>query len=161
MVITEPNPILRQIAQQVTAFNNQELDDLIELLFSTMQEKNGAGLSAPQLGISKRVFVYGFDINPRYPDAPPVPKTVVINPEILYLSTETIDLEEGCLSVPNKRGIITRCKSVVFTSMDAHGNIYEKSVHDFEARIVQHEIDHLNGLLISDRANALHQSQIS
>ena len=79
MVITEPNPILRQIAQQVTAVNDQKLDDLIELLFSTMQEKNGAGLSAPQLGISKRVFVYGFDINPRYPDAPPVPKTVVIS----------------------------------------------------------------------------------
>lgn len=161
MVITEPNPTLRKVASPITSFNNEELDNLIKLLFSVMQEKNGAGLSAPQLGISKRVFVYGFDTNPRYPDAPAVPKTVIINPEILYLSTETIDLEEGCLSVPHKRGIITRCKSVVFTSMDIKGNVYEKSVHDFEARIVQHEIDHLNGILISDRANDLYHRQIA
>ncbi len=161
MVITEPNPILRKIAQPITSFSNKELDDLIELLFKTMQDKNGVGLSAPQIGVSKRIFVYGFEINKRYPDAPPVPKTIIINPEILNVSTDSIDLEEGCLSVPHRRGIITRSKSIVFTSMDPDGKIYQKTVHDFEARIVQHEIDHLNGILISDRASVLRSTDIA
>lgn len=159
MVITDPNPTLRKVASPITSFNNQELDNLIKLLFNVMQEKNGAGLAAPQLGISKRIFVYGFDKNPRYPDAPAVPKTVIINPEILHLSLETVDLEEGCLSVPNRRGIIRRCKSIVFTTTSTDGIVHEKIAHDFEARIVQHEIDHLNGILISDRANSLHHTQ--
>ena len=151
MVITEPNPILRKVASPITSFNNVELDGLIKLLFSVMHEKNGAGLSAPQLGVSKRVFVYGFGTNPRYPNAPAVPKTVIINPEILHMSLETVDLEEGCLSVPNRRGVITRCKSIVFTTIDTDGIVHEKIAHDFEARIIQHEIDHLDGVLFHNK----------
>ncbi len=160
MILIEGNPILNTVAEPITNFGSPELQQLIAQMFAIMKEKNGAGLAAPQIGVSKRVFVYGFDFNPRYPDAPAVPKTAVINPEIIWLSEETVDLEEGCLSVPHKRGLVTRAKSLTYTCMDQQGKRIEKTVHDFEARIVQHEIDHLNGVLISARVKGLHDSVI-
>lgn len=152
--------ILREIAKPVTEFSSDKLEQLIQRLFKIMHETNGAGLSAPQIGVSERVFVYGFDFNPRYPDAAAVPKTIVINPEVLWKSEETAEYEEGCLSVPGQRGFVTRHKSVVFTTMDINGLTHEKTVSDFEARIVQHEIDHLNGVLFSDRAKVLRDSTL-
>lgn len=157
---TETASLLRAIAKPVTEFGSDKLVQLIDRLFKIMRETNGAGLSAPQIGVSERIFVYGFDFNPRYPDAPAVPKTIVINPEILWKSEETAEYEEGCLSVPNKRGFVTRHKSVIFTTMDINGTMYEKTVTEFEARIVQHEIDHLNGVLFADRAKVLRDSTL-
>jgi peptide deformylase len=152
--------LLREIAKPITEFGNDKLEQLIQRMFKIMRETNGVGLSAPQIGVSERVFVYGFDSNPRYPDAAAVPKTIVINPEILWKSEETSEYEEGCLSVPTQRGFVTRHKSVVFNTMDINGTMYEKTVTDFEARIVQHEIDHLNGVLFSDRAKVLRDSNL-
>jgi peptide deformylase len=154
MILTDTTAtsLLRQVAKPVTAFGTPELTQFIVKMFTIMHEKNGAGLAAPQIGVSEQIFVYGFDFNPRYPEAPAVPETVVINPKILWQSEETVDLEEGCLSVPNKRLLITRSKSLTFTTLDIYGKVHEKTVHDFEARIVQHEMDHLNGVLILERA---------
>lgn len=156
MILTDTTTtsLLRQVAKPVavSAFGTTELKDFVTEMFIIMKQKNGAGLAAPQIGVSEQIFVYGFDFNPRYPKAPAVPETIVINPQILWHSEETIDLEEGCLSVPNKRLLISRYKSITFTTMDLDGNMHEKTVHDFEARIVQHEMDHLNGVLILERA---------
>jgi len=152
--------LLREIAKPITEFGSDELEQLVNRLFKIMGEANGAGLAAPQIGVSERVFVYGFDFNPRYPDAAAVPKTVVINPEVLWKSEETAEYEEGCLSVPSQRGFVTRHKSVIFTTMDINGIMHEKTVTDFEARIVQHEIDHLNGILFSDLAKVLRDSTL-
>lgn len=159
MIVAETDPVLREIAKPVTNFGSEDLKLLIEIMFSIMHEKNGVGIAAPQIGISLRIFVYGFDFSKRYPDAPPVPKSIIINPEILWTSDDNIDLEEGCLSVPNRRGVITRAKSITFNAMDVDGQSYTKTVNDFEARIVQHELDHINGILISDRATTLRNTQ--
>lgn len=161
MIITEANPILRAIAKPVTNFGSEDLKLLIARMFEIMHEKNGVGLAAPQIGVSLRIFVYGFESNKRYPDAPPVPKNIIINPAILSTSEETIALEEGCLSVPHRRGVIMRSKSIIFNTMDIEGNVHRKTVHDFEARIVQHEIDHINGILISDRASIMRDTTIT
>lgn len=147
---TKEELILHEVAKSITKFGNAELKNLVEHMFEVMVAHNGAGLAAPQIGISMRIFVYGFNFNPRYPDAPPVPKTVIINPEIIWRSEEMVLLEEGCLSVPGKRILISRHKSVIITCMNMEGVQYEKTVSDFEARIVQHEIDHLNGVLIDN-----------
>jgi peptide deformylase len=156
MILTDTTAtsLLRQVAKPVTNFGSSELKKFVTEMFIIMKEKNGAGLAAPQIGVSEQIFVYGFGFNPRYPDAPPVPETIVINPKILWQSEDTVDLEEGCLSVPNKRLMITRSKSITFTTMDLDGKLHEKTIHDFEARIVQHEMDHLNGVLILERAKA-------
>lgn len=154
MILTDTasTSILRQVAKPVTTFGSAELKHFVTEMFIIMKQKNGAGLAAPQIGVSEQIFVYGFDFNPRYPDAPAVPETVIINPQILWHSQETIDLEEGCLSVPNKRLLIKRFKSLTFTTMDLNGKKHKKTVHDFEARIIQHEMDHLNGVLILERS---------
>lgn len=156
MILTDTTDksILRQVAKPVTTFGTEALKKFVAEMFVIMKQKNGAGLAAPQIGVSEQIFVYGFDFNPRYPEAPAVPETIVINPKILWHSEETIDLEEGCLSVPDKRFVIARYKSLTFTTMDLNGNMHEKTVHDFEARIVQHEMDHLNGVLILERAKS-------
>lgn len=158
MILTVPDFTLKQIAKPVVNFNTMELNALIAKMFSIMEAKDGVGLAAPQIGISLQIFVYGFSVCKRYPDAPPVPKGVAINPQILSVADDLIELEEGCLSVPGRRGLIKRNKAITFSAADATGERYEKTLYDFAARIVQHEIDHLNGILISDRASNLYDS---
>jgi peptide deformylase len=160
IILTEESALLHETSEPVTNFASEDLKSFIEHMFDIMLQNNGAGLAASQIGLLKSLFVYGFDFNPRYPNAPPVPKTVVINPEIIWQSDDTVDLEEGCLSVPNRRVVITRCKSITYTTFDIDGKKHEKTVSGFEARIVQHEIDHLNGVLISDRAKAMYDTSI-
>lgn len=159
-ILTTGNPILHAVAEPVSNFKSPELAAFIEHMFNTMREKDGVGLSAPQLGVSERIFVYGFEYSPRYPDAPAVPVAAIINPEITWQSDETSDYEEGCLSVPHRRGLITRSTSVTFKYQDLDGVWHSKTEHGFAARIVLHEIDHLNGILISDRAKDLHDSNL-
>lgn len=147
-----PSPILRQVAKNVENFGSDELSNIVINMFNIMDEKNGAGLAAPQIGVSQRVFVYGFDKNPRYPDEKPITKGYAINPDILWKSEEKIELEEGCLSFPGLRLKVLRSKTIIYSTFDLNGNRYEKEVNGFLARIIQHEIDHLNGVLIPDIA---------
>lgn len=161
MILTYENPILLKHTKTVSNFDSDDLKQTVSRMFQIMREKNGVGLAAPQIGISLRIFVYGFEYSPRYPDAPAVPDMVVINPEILWKSNDAIDYEEGCLSFPFKRGLISRSVAIKFSYFDIHGKKHEKTVHDFEARIVQHEIDHLNSILISDRAEELHDTKLA
>lgn len=156
MIKIFPEPILRQVAKSVENFSTPALNELVDSMFSIMAQKNGAGLAAPQIGISQRVFVYGFDHNPRYPSEPPVPRDYAINPEIIWTSEDKISLEEGCLSFPGLRLMVLRSKSIVFKTFDLDGNCYEKEASGFMARIVQHETDHLNGVLFPDLAKKAH-----
>ena len=121
-------------------------------MFSIMEQKNGAGLAAPQIGVSERVIVFGgLAHNPRYPTAPAIPKTYAINPKILWQSEEVEDFEEGCLSVPGLRGMVSRPTSIIYQMLDFNGTMHERKASGFEARVFQHEVDHLNGILFIDR----------
>ena len=159
-IVTMPATVLRSTAAKVTNFGSNELKSLIDTLFSIMKEKNGVGIAAPQIGISQSVFVYGFNSSPRYPGVPGVPLGVAINPEIISQSEETNDFQEGCLSVPYKRGTVSRSSIVTFKYQDFDGAMHEKTLHDFAARIVLHEIDHLNGILYIDRAKQVRDSEL-
>ncbi|ABF08312.1 peptide deformylase [Cupriavidus metallidurans] len=138
---------LLQQARPVTQFNTPELRLLIDDMFDTMEHANGAGLAAPQIGVDLQVVIFGFDRNPRYPDAPTVPKTVLINPSLEPLSDEMDDGWEGCLSVPGLRGVVPRYTRLKYTGFDMMGNRIERVAEDFHARVVQHECDHLIGVL--------------
>ncbi|GJG95556.1 peptide deformylase [Cupriavidus pauculus] len=141
------DPRLLQQARPVTQFNTPELRMLIDDMFDTMEHANGAGLAAPQIGVDLQVVIFGFDRNPRYPDAPTVPKTVLINPVLEPLSTEMEDGWEGCLSVPGLRGVVPRHISLKYSGFDLLGNPIERVADGFHARVVQHECDHLIGVL--------------
>jgi peptide deformylase len=131
----------------VTQFGTRELNALIEDMFDTMYAANGAGLAAPQIGVNLQLVIFGFKQNQRYPDAPPVPETVLINPELKPLS-ETIEEDwEGCLSVPGLRGMVPRWAELHYEGFDQHGKRIVRDVNGFHARVVQHECDHLNGIL--------------
>ncbi|RZT41993.1 peptide deformylase [Cupriavidus agavae] len=138
---------LLQQARPVTQFNTPELRLLVDDMFDTMEHANGAGLAAPQIGVDLQVVIFGFDRNPRYPDAPTVPKTVLINPVLEPLSDEMEDGWEGCLSVPGLRGVVPRHTSLRYTGFDMQGNRIERVAEGFHARVVQHECDHLIGML--------------
>jgi len=138
---------LLQQARPVTQFNTPELRLLIDDMFDTMEHANGAGLAAPQIGVDLQVVIFGFDRNPRYPDAPMVPKTVLINPVLEPLSDEMEDGWEGCLSVPGLRGVVPRYTRLKYTGFDAQGNPIDRVAEGFHARVVQHECDHLIGML--------------
>lgn len=152
MIKIFPSPILREIAKNIGNFGTPELSTLIDDMFKIMAEKNGAGLAAPQIGVSQRLFVYGFDKNPRYPDEPAVAKDYVINPEIIWHSNEMVSSKEGCLSLPGLWLMVSRPKEVIFRTYDLDGNRHEKKASGFLARIIQHETDHLNGVLFPDVA---------
>jgi peptide deformylase len=139
--------LLLKRADRVDNFGSKALSELIELLFHNMQHHKGVGLAAPQIGVSKSIFVYGFEKNERYPTEKPVPLTVLINPEILAYSEEKEDYYEGCLSVPHIRGKVPRPISINYKAYDFEGKLIEKEATGFEARIIQHETDHLNGIL--------------
>ncbi|WP_454764087.1 peptide deformylase [Cupriavidus campinensis] len=141
------DPRLLQVARPVTAFNTPELRVLVEDMFDTMEHANGAGLAAPQIGVDLQVVIFGFDSNPRYPDAPTVPKTVLINPVLEPLSDEMEDGWEGCLSVPGLRGMVPRHTQLSYLGFDLMGNRIERVAEGFHARVVQHECDHLIGVL--------------
>ncbi|RZI42293.1 peptide deformylase [Herbaspirillum sp. HC18] len=142
--------LLRQ-AEPVEKFDTPELNALIEDMFDTMRAANGAGLAAPQIGVNLQVVIFGFKQNPRYPDAPPVPETVLINPALKPLSNEMVDDWEGCLSVPGLRGVVPRWSRLQYEGFDQHGQAIRREADGFHARVVQHECDHLAGILYPAR----------
>ncbi len=141
------DPRLLRVAEPVTEFGTPELDALIADMFDTMYAANGAGLAAPQIGVNLRLVIYGFKQNTRYPDAPQVPETVLINPKLRPLSAEREDGWEGCLSVPGLRGMVPRFSALHYEGFDQFGNVISRDVEGFHARVVQHECDHLDGIL--------------
>jgi len=146
-VLKMGDPRLFQMSEPVTDFDSPELQALIEGMFDTMAALNGAGLAAPQIGVLKRVVIFGVEANPRYPNVEPVPTTVLINPEIEFLTPATEDGWEGCLSVPGMRGLVSRCTHLRYRGVDVHGNPFAREARGFHARVVQHECDHLDGIL--------------
>ncbi len=141
------DPRLLRIAEPVKEFNTPELNALIADMFDTMHAANGAGLAAPQIGVNLRVVIYGFNQNTRYPDAPAVPETVLINPTLRPLSAEREEGWEGCLSVPGMRGVVPRLSELHYEGFDQFGNPISRDADGFHARVVQHECDHLDGIL--------------
>ena len=141
------DPRLLRVAEPVTEFNTPELDALIADMFDTMHAANGAGLAAPQIGVNLRLVIYGFKQNTRYPDAPPVPETVLINPKLRPLSAARDEGWEGCLSVPGLRGMVPRFSALQYKGLDQFGNVISRDAEGFHARVVQHECDHLDGIL--------------
>ena len=141
-------PSLFEPSKPVERFSTPELAALLTDLQDTMHAANGAGIAAPQIGVNLQVVIFGADgINPRYPDAPMIPRTVLINPVITPLTTETEDGWEGCLSVPGMRGVVPRATRIRYTGFDEKGRAIEREAEDFHARVVQHECDHLWGVL--------------
>ena len=140
------NPDLLKVSEPVD-FEKDDLKTLIEDMKETMKANDGAGLAAPQIGVFKRLVIFGFDTNDRYPEADSVPFTVLINPTITPLSDEKENGWEGCLSVPGLRGVVPRFTHIKYEGYDAEGNKIEREVEDFHARVVQHECDHLDGIL--------------
>ena len=141
------DPRLLRVAQPVRAFNTPQLDALVADLFETLRAVNGAGLAAPQIGVDLALVIFGFGKNQRYPDAPPVPETVLINPTLTPLDSAEEEGWEGCLSVPGLRGVVPRWARIRYTGFDAQGRPIERDVAGFHARVVQHECDHLVGKL--------------
>lgn len=142
------DPRLLRVAQPVTRFDSDEVHQLVTDMFDTMRAANGAGLAAPQIGVDLQLVVFGTDAaNPRYPQAPLVPRTVLLNPAITPLGDEEEEGWEGCLSVPGLRGVVPRFKRVRYTGFDQYGDAIEREVEGFHARVVQHECDHLLGKL--------------
>lgn len=151
------DPILYQVAKPVTEFNSAELNSLIEDMVDTMEAMDGAGIAAPQIGVSLRVVIFGVESNPRYPDAESVPMTTLINPEIEILDRETEEGWEGCLSVPGMRGLVPRAMRIRYKGYDKYGHTIERTASGFHARVVQHETDHLDGILYPMRIKDMHQ----
>lgn len=144
------DPRLLRIAQPLADadFDSDALHLLVRDMFETMAEVNGAGLAAPQIGVDLQLVIFGTDApNPRYPDAPPVPRTVLCNPVLTPLGDEEEDDWEGCLSVPGLRGVVPRYKRLHYRGLDPYGDPIERTVEGFHARVVQHECDHLIGKL--------------
>ena len=139
---------LLRVAQAVTAFDSDALHLLVTDLLDTMRAANGAGLAAPQIGVDLQVVIFGsHDRNPRYPDRPAVPPTVLVNPVITPLGEATEDDWEGCLSVPGMRGVVPRWSRIRYTGFDQYGDPIDRNADGFHARVVQHECDHLWGKL--------------
>ncbi|MEP7313658.1 MAG: peptide deformylase [Pseudomonadota bacterium] len=154
-VLKMGDPVLLQRATDVTAFGTPELQALLQDLRDTMVAENGAGIAAPQIGVSLRVVIFGFESSERYPDAPPVPATVLINPQLEVVDDEREEGWEGCLSVPGMRGLVPRYKRLRYRGFDADGKPMDRSVDGFHARVVQHEVDHLDGVLYPMRITDL------
>ena len=149
------DPRLLRIAAPVTEFDTPDLLALVEDMFDTMRAANGAGLAAPQIGEDLQLVIFGFERNERYPDAPPVPQTVLINPVIEPIGDERVDGWEGCLSVPGLRGVVPRFARIRYRGVDPQGRPIEREAEGFHARVVQHECDHLIGRLYPTRMNDL------
>jgi peptide deformylase len=145
------NPVLRRIATPVTEFDTPALRELVQDLLDTMRANDGAGLAAIQIGVLQRVVVFELTTSPRYPDAEPVPLTVLVNPELEALGEERDAGWEGCLSVPGMRGLVPRYRRLRYRGFDELGRPIDRTVTDFHARVVQHECDHLDGILYPQR----------
>ena len=159
-VLRMGEPLLLQPALPITAFNTPELHALITDMQDTMQSMDGAGIAAPQIGVSLQVVIFGQKevdgrSNPRYPDAEEVPYTVLINPVLTPVGSEMEDGWEGCLSVPGMRGIVPRFERLHYTGFDQFGVPIDRLVSGFHARVVQHECDHLIGVLYPMRIKNL------
>ncbi|MDP1788614.1 peptide deformylase [Nitrosomonas sp.] len=146
-VLKMGEPILLEVAKPVDRFDTPELHALIQDMQDTMESLNGAGLAAPQIGVSFQVVIFGFEKNQRYPDADEVPFTVLLNPQLTPLSDEQEDGWEGCLSVPGLRGMVPRYANLRYQGVDQYGTAIDRTVSGFHARVVQHECDHLQGIL--------------
>jgi peptide deformylase len=142
------DPRLLRVAPPVTAFDTDEIHLLVSDMFDTMRAADGAGLAAPQIGVDLQLVIFGTEaVNPRYPDAPLVPRTVLLNPVITPIGTQEEDGWEGCLSVPGLRGVVPRWARIRYTGFDQYGDAIDRTVEGFHARVVQHECDHLIGKL--------------
>ncbi len=146
-VLRMGDPRLLQRSAEINEFGTPELQALLQDMRDTMAHLNGAGLAAPQIGVGLRVVIFGVHANPRYPDVEEVPDTVLINPVLEPLGPEMEEGWEGCLSVPGLRGAVPRYKRLRYRGVDETGKPFEREVSDFHARVVQHEVDHLDGIL--------------
>jgi peptide deformylase len=149
------DPRLLRVAPPVTRFDTPELHALVADMFDTMEAADGAGLAAPQIGVDLQLVIFGFSRNERYPEAPPVPRTVLCNPVIEPLSDAIEDGWEGCLSVPGLRGVVPRWARIRYRGLDPAGAPIEREAEGFHARVVQHECDHLIGRLYPTRMTDL------
>lgn len=145
------DPRLLRVSRPVKSFDTAPLHDLVADLWDTMAAANGLGLAAPQIGVELRMVAFGYEQSPRYPEAPPVPRTVLINPRLEPLSDELETGWEGCLSVPGMRGLVLRYQRLRYTGFDPWGIPISREVEGFHARVVQHECDHLDGILYPQR----------
>ncbi|TMH00355.1 MAG: peptide deformylase [Betaproteobacteria bacterium] len=146
-VLRMGDPRLLERSQEVARFNTPAIDALLADMRDTMRKYEGAGLAAPQIGVPLRVVIFGVEHNPRYPDAEPVPYTEIINPVLVPLSDDMEEGWEGCLSVPGLRGVVPRYSRIGYTGYDPKGGRIEREASGFHARVVQHECDHLDGIL--------------
>ncbi len=154
-VLRMGDPRLWLPSKPVENFGTRELDELLKDMRDTMAHLNGAGLAAPQIGVPLRVVIFGVTANPRYPDIDPVPDTVLVNPVLTPLSEEKEEGWEGCLSVPGMRGWVQRYRRLRYAGYDERGQRFEREVEGFHARVVQHEVDHLDGVLYPMRIRDL------
>ena len=154
-VLKMGEPLLREVAAPVTNFGSGGLAALIRDMDDTMRALNGAGLAAPQIGVSLRVVIFEVQSNPRYPQVEPVPYTVLINPVLTPLGEEQEEGWEGCLSVPGLRGLVPRWRRLRYQGFDAAGAPIDRGVEGFHARVAQHEVDHLDGILYPQRIRDL------
>lgn len=154
-VLRMGDPRLLQVSERVTAFDTPGLRELLQDMRDTMAHLNGAGLAAPQIGVLLRVVIFGVASNPRYPGIDPVPDTVLINPLLTPLSDEMEEGWEGCLSVPGMRGLVPRYRHLKYSGVDELGRPFERVAQAFHARVVQHEVDHLDGILYPRRIRDL------
>lgn len=148
------HPLLRQAAPAVSRFDSA-LAELLADMDDTMRSLNGAGIAAPQIGVSLRAVIFEVRENPRYPDVSPIPYTVLINPQLMPVDAELEEGWEGCLSVPGMRGLVPRFRRLRYRGLDANGAPFERTVEGFHARVVQHEVDHLDGILYPQRVQDL------
>ncbi|MGQ0749697.1 MAG: peptide deformylase [Betaproteobacteria bacterium] len=154
-VLRMGDPRLLEVARPVSGFGTPELHALVADLEDTMAALNGAGLAASQIGVGLQVVIFGVEHNPRYPDAEPVPRTVLLNPQLTPLDDEMEEGWEGCLSVPGMRGLVPRYRRLRYRGVDAQGTPVDRTVSGFHARVVQHECDHLAGILYPMRIRDL------
>ncbi len=150
-IVKMGNPQLASVSSPIENFSTRALYDLIQDMQDTKQEKGGVGIAAPQIGHNKRVIIFGFEYSARYPNEKPVPHTILINPIIEILCDEMVDGWEGCLSVPGLRGLVPRYKKIKYSGYDPEGSPISRIVEGFHARSVQHECDHLDGVLFPER----------
>jgi peptide deformylase len=154
-VLRMGHPVLREVAAPVERFGTPELRELVQDMDDTMRALNGAGIAAPQVGVSRRVVIFEVTRNPRYPQAEPVPYTVLVNPVLEPIGVDQEDGWEGCLSVPGLRGLVPRWQRLRYRGFDIEGRPIDRTVAGFHARVVQHEVDHLDGILYPMRITDL------
>lgn len=154
-VVTMGNGQLAMPSVAVTDFSDASLPIIIQDMQDTMRAKGGVGIAAPQIGLNLRIIMFGFEFNARYPNEKPVPFTILINPVIEYLTEEMVEDWEGCLSVPGLRGLVPRYRKIRYRGYDVEGQAFSREAEDFHARVVQHECDHLEGILFPRRIKDL------